>query len=85
MTRAEWTTALRYGHLHSAPVMVDVGYTRGVGTAYTSCSLVGLHAPCLGASLVASCLSSDAQARLPCHRVRVVASVKVQKFASDAE
>ena len=45
MTRAEWTTALRYGHLQSAPVMVDVGYTRGVGTACIPCILVGLHSP----------------------------------------
>ena len=41
--RAEWTMVLRYGH--------DVGFTHGVGTAHTPCSLVQLHAPCLGASL----------------------------------
>ena len=27
-TRAEWTTVLRYGHLLSAPVVVDAGYIR---------------------------------------------------------
>ena len=27
-TRAEWTTVLRYGHLRSAPVVVDAGYAR---------------------------------------------------------
>ena len=43
-TRAEWTTVLRYGHLRSAPVVVDVGYTHGVGTAYAPCSPVALHA-----------------------------------------
>ena len=31
--------------------------TQGVGTAYTPCSPVFLHAPCLGASSMASCLS----------------------------
>ena len=35
---------LRYGHLRSAPVVVDATYTHGVGTAYTPCSVVGLHA-----------------------------------------
>ena len=55
---------LRYGHLRSAPVVVDAAYTHGVGTAYTPCSVVGLHAPCLGASSMASSLSDDAQTRL---------------------
>ena len=35
---------LRFGHLRSAPVVVDATYTHGVGTAYTPCSVVGLHA-----------------------------------------
>ena len=48
--RAEWMTVLRYGHLRSAPVVVGVGYTQGVGTAYTPCSAVVLHAPKQGAS-----------------------------------
>ena len=61
-TRAEWTTVLRYGHLRSAPVVVDAGYA-GVGTAYTPCSLVDLHAPFQGASLMASCLSPTSKSR----------------------
>ena len=44
-TSAEWMTVLRYGHLRSAPVVVDVGFKHGVGTAYTRCSFIGLHAP----------------------------------------
>ena len=43
-TRAEWMKVLRYGHLRSAPVVVDATYTHGVGTAHTPCSVVGLHA-----------------------------------------
>ena len=49
-TRAEWKPVSRYGHLRSAPVVVDVGFTHGVGTAYAPCSPVGLHAPDMGAS-----------------------------------
>ena len=41
--RAEWMTVLRYGHLRSAPVVVDAAYTHGVGTAYAPCSPVALH------------------------------------------
>ena len=37
-------TVFRYGHLRSAPVVVDVGYTHGVGTAYAPCSPVALLA-----------------------------------------
>ena len=58
--RAEWTTVLRYGHLRSAPVVVDAASTQGVGTAYTPCIFIDLHAPLLGASLMASCLSRRA-------------------------
>ena len=56
---------LRYGHLRSAPVVVDAAYTHGVGTAYTPCSVVGLHAP-LPRRLLRwlSSLSDDAQTRL---------------------
>ena len=75
--RAEWMTVSRYGHLQSAPVVVGVGYTQGVGTAYTPCSPVVLHAPFQGASFVALCLSSDAQTSVRCPRARVVANVKV--------
>ena len=71
--RAEWMTVLRCGHLRSAPVVVEVCCTHGVGTAYIPCILVGLHAPCLGASSMASCLSSNAQTRLRCPTERVVA------------
>ena len=28
MRRAEWMTVLRYGHLRSAPVVVDAWYTQ---------------------------------------------------------
>ena len=34
---------LHYGHLRSAPVVVDATYTHGVGTAYAPCNLVALH------------------------------------------
>ena len=66
-TRAEWMKVLRYGHLRSATVVVDVGIRTGVGTAYTPCSPVRLHAPDMGASSMASCLSDDAHTRLRCH------------------
>ena len=36
-------------------------FSHGVGTVYTPCSPVGLHAPDLGASSMASFLSIDAQ------------------------
>ena len=84
-TRAEWMKVLRYGHLRSAPVVVDVLCTHGVGTAYTPCSPVCLHAPDMGASSMASCLSDDAHTRLRCHCSSVAASAKVQNFARDAE
>ena len=49
---------LRYDHLRSAPVVVDVvGCTHGVGTAHTPCSPVGIHAPVLAPP---RCLSSYA-------------------------
>ena len=38
----------------------------------------------LGASSMASCLSSDALARLHCHRLHATPSDKVQKFVRDA-
>ena len=57
-------TVSRYGHLQSAPVVVDVTYTHGVGTAYAPCSPVALHAPDMGASSMASCLSNVARTRL---------------------
>ena len=38
--RAEWTTVLRYGHLRSAPVVVDVGCSQGERTACTPCNPV---------------------------------------------
>ena len=44
-------TVLRCGHLWSTPVVVEVGSTHGVGTAYTPCVLVGLHAPSLACLL----------------------------------
>ena len=65
-TRAEWMKVLRYGHLRSAPVVVDAWCTHGVGTAYTPCSPVCLHAP-FGAPprwLCASPTSSQRVARL---------------------
>ena len=34
---------LRYGHLRSAPVVVDACYTHGVGTAYAPRNPVALH------------------------------------------
>ena len=64
MRRAEWMTVLRYGHLRSAPVVVDAGKTQGVGTAYTPCNAVVLHAPKQGASSMALCLS-DVESQLP--------------------
>ena len=57
---------LRYGHLRSAPVVVDATYTHGAGTAYTPCILVGLHAPCTGASFMAYCLSATTDGKTKC-------------------
>ena len=45
-TRAEWMKVLRYGHLRSAPVVVDVGL-RTEWNHPTPRILVGLHAPVL--------------------------------------
>ena len=55
----------------------------GVGTAYAPCSPVALHAPDMGASSMAYCLSDDARLHLqgpstPGHRD--VFSVPVPKF-----
>ena len=65
-TRAEWMKVLRYGHLRSAPVVVDVG----VRTEWEPPTLRA--ALCLstsfGSSSMACCLSNDAQTRLGCHR-----------------
>ena len=44
--RAEWTTVFRYGHLRSAPVVVDVGL-RAEWSHPAPCILVALHAPVL--------------------------------------
>ena len=79
--RAEWMAVLRYGHLRSAPVVVDAC----LRTEREPPTLrAALYAPCLGASSMASCLSSDALARLHCHRLRATPSDKVQKFVRDA-
>ena len=61
-TRAEWMKVLRYGHLRSAPVVVDVGYARSGNRLH---SLQPCRSPraSLGASSMASCLSVDAQTR----------------------
>ena len=58
--RAEWTTVLRFGHLRSAPVVVDVALLSEWEPPTLRASLCELHAPSWGASSVASCLSSDA-------------------------
>ena len=72
---AEWTIVLRYGHVWSAPVVVDVGFTHGVGTAYTPCSLAWLHALCSGASSMAFCLSATSRTlrRVLCYDKRLLA------------
>ena len=55
--RAEWTMVFRYGHLWSAPVVGVRWCTHGAGTAHAPCSPVVPHAPDMGASSMAFCLS----------------------------
>ena len=92
--RAEWMTVSRYG---PPPVCTGRGRrlcTHGVGTAYTPCSPVALHAPLLGASSMASFLSSDAQnasaGSMQCRTSRCVLCCckresPIQKFVRVAE
>ena len=62
-------TVLRY--LRSAPVVVDAGFSQGVGTSYTPCNAVVLHAPKQGASSMALCLSDvESLVALALHRLR---------------
>ena len=81
--RAEWMTVSRYGHLRSAPVVVD------------ACVRTEWEPPTLRAALSvstrpprrlldASCLSIDSLVRLHCHRLHATPSGKVQKFVRDA-
>ena len=89
-TRAEWMKVLRYGHLRSAPVVVDATCTHGVGTAYAPCNPVALHAFRLGASLMACCLSYDVRSLFRLRTSRLfqfkvhMAKCQVQKVARDA-
>ena len=66
-TRAEWMTVLHCGHLRSAPVVVDACLRTEREPPTLRAVLVCLHAPLLGASLIALCLSDDAHTRLRCH------------------
>ena len=50
---------LRYGHLRSAPVVVDTCVRTEWEPPTLRCSPVALHAPDMGASSMASCLSDD--------------------------
>ena len=50
-----------------AALELRIPYTRDVLESFLIVLQVALHASCLGASLMASCLSSDAQTRLHCH------------------
>ena len=76
-------TVSRYGHLWSAPVVVDVG----VRTEWEPPPLRAvLWVSDLAPASIAYCLSSNVQTHLRYHeeKVRVVARAKVQKFARDA-
>ena len=55
--RAEWTTVSRYGHLRSAPVVVDAGYARSGNRLHSLQRSV--NSTRFGASSMASFLSSD--------------------------
>ena len=86
-TRAEWMKVLRYGHLRSAPVVVDVGVRTEWEPPTLRAALWLSTRPDMGASSMAYCLSDDARMRLqgpssPGHRD--VFSVPVPKFERDA-
>ena len=71
--RAEWMTVSRYGHLRSAPVVVDAGYARSGNRPHSL-------QRCLNSTRQSRRLLDgflplhNAQVRLHCQRVRVVVS-----------
>ena len=79
--RVRWITVLRYGHLRSAPVVVGVGYTHGVGTACTPCSPCLSPRALLGRLLEGLLPLPDVQTR----QVGQSSLQAVQKCARDAE
>ena len=60
-------TVLRYGHVRSAPVVVDACLRTGWEPPTLRAALSDSTRHDLGASSMADCLSSDAQTRLHCH------------------
>ena len=69
--RAEWATVLRYGHLRSAPVVVDAGLRTGWEPPTLCASLSG---SCFSGSSMGYRLSDDAHTRLQIVAVQNIAT-----------